>query len=376
MKTAGIRVLGSCAGLLAFSAVAAPVPGTSCSVLPADNVWNADISGLPVHARSDAWLASMSAATHNLHPDFGAFPYGLPFIVVDNSQALAEISFDYADESDPGPYPFDGSTPIEGGAGSGGDQHALMINRDTCVLYELYAANWNGGNPTAGSGAIFDLRSNALRPDTWTSADAAGLPIFPGLVRFDEVQAGAINHAIRVTASRTDRSYLWPARHQAGAADDSNLPPMGARFRLKAGYDVTGFSAEAQVVLVALKRYGFLLADNGSNWFFQGVQDARWSDDLLDELKSVPASQFEAVDESSLIIDANSGAARVGGTAGGDGGGGPGPGTGDGSDTDGGGGGAFPLLAAFVGLLLGLLQARKTTGRSPHQGQMASPPDR
>jgi hypothetical protein len=377
MRATGILVQGACAALLAFSAAAAPVPGTSCSVLPADNIWNTDISDLPVHARSDAWLASMSAATRNLHPDFGAFPYGLPFIVVDSRHALATIAFDYADESDPGPYPFDGNTPIEGGAGSGGDQHALMIDKDTCVLFELYDANWNGGDPTAGSGAIFDLGANALRPDTWTSADAAGLPIFPGLVRFDEVQAGAINHAIRVTASRTDRSYLWPARHQAGAANDSNLPPMGARFRLKASYDISGFSAEAQAILTALKRYGFLLADNGSDWFFQGVQDARWGDSLLDELKSVPAAQFEAVDASSLIIDPDSGAARVSGTGTG-GGTGAEPGSGTGSDTEGGSGGAFSLFAGVVGLLLGFLRARQVSlfGRTkvPNPAIESGPP--
>lgn len=361
MRTTGIGVLAGLA-MLYGSATAAPVPGTSCNVFPPDNVWNADVSGLPVHPRSGAWLASMSAETRDLHPDFGGFPYGLPFVVVDNSHPVTTVTFGYADESDVGPYPFDGATPIEGGADSGGDRHALMINKDTCVLFELYAADWNGGNPTAGSGAIFDLGSNALRPRDWTSADAAGLPILPGLVRFDEVQAGAIDHAIRVTASRTDRSYVWPARHQAGAAADNDLPPMGARFRLKANYDTSGYSPDAQVILVALKRYGFLLADNGSDWFFQGVQDARWSEALLDELKSVPAAQFEAVDSSSLIVDLDSAAVRTGGTAGG---GGTGPEPVEPGGAGGGSGGAFPALASLVGLLLGLTRRRHYTAVCP-----------
>ena len=309
--TRSYSALLALACLAPLAAAAAPVPGTSCNVLPVDNVWNTDISTLPVHASSAAWLATMNAGTKNLHPDFGAAPYGMPFIVVDNSHARVSVTFDYADESDPGPYPFDGQTPIEGGAGSGGDQHAFMINQDSCVLYELYFANWNNGAPTAGSGAIFDLNANGpLRPAGWTSADAAGLPIFPGLVRYDEVQAGAINHAIRFTTVRTDRSYLWPARHQAGNASNPNYPPMGARFRLKASYNISSYSPQAQVILTAMKHYGVILADNGSDWFFTGTEDSRWGDDVLNGLKSVPASQFEAVDESSLMLNPDSGQAR------------------------------------------------------------------
>ncbi|HVT35550.1 MAG TPA: choice-of-anchor D domain-containing protein [Nevskiaceae bacterium] len=301
-KQAGL--LGGC--LLPIAALAAPVPGSNCNVLPADNVWNTDISALPVHAQSAAWLASMSASSKNLHPDFGAKPYGFPFIVVPGTHSKVSVSFTYADQSDPGPYPLDAQTPIEGGS----DAHALMIDQDACVLYELYATKWNSGKPTAGSGAIFDLASNALRPAGWTSADAAGLPIFPGLVRYDEVQAGAIHHAIRFTAAHSDKSYLWPARHQAGSASNSSLPPMGARFRLKADYDISGYSAQAQVILTAMKHYGMIVADNGSDWFFQGTQDSRWGDDVLNGLKGVPATEFEAVDESSLMLDANSGQAR------------------------------------------------------------------
>ena len=301
--------------ILAWPAAANTTPGApNCPILPPNNVWHADVSDLPVHARSQAWLGNMSAATTRLHPDFGpsggALPYGIPYDTPPDSHAKVTPSFQYAGESDPGPYPFGPDTQIEGGAQSNGDRHALMIDRDTCVLYELYDANWNNGQPTAGSGAVFDLRSNALRPDTWTSADAAGLPILPGLLRLDEVQAGRVDHAIRLTAARTDRSYLWPARHQAGAANDANLPPMGARFRLRAGFDMSGYRPDTQVVLRAMQHYGLILADNGSNWFFQGTAENGWDPGLIADLKRVPAGAFDAVDESSLMVDRNSGQAR------------------------------------------------------------------
>ncbi len=284
--------------------VGAPIPGTSCNVLPSDNIWNTDVSNLPVNSHSAQWLASMNSSSTNLHPDFGAPPYGLPFAVVDNTHATVSIKFTYASESDPGPYPFGPDIPLE----QGSDRHALIVNKDTCVLYELFAANWHGGQPRAGSGAIFGLGSNALRPDTWTSADAAGLPILPGLVRYDEVLAGAIDHAIRFTADLTDCHHIWPARHDAGTCNPQ-YPPMGARFRLKASFSLTGFSAKAKVILTAMKQYGFILADNGSNWYFQGTEDSRWKNKLLDELKSIPASAFEAVDESACQVSANSGQA-------------------------------------------------------------------
>ena len=283
---------------------AAPVPSTTCQVFPADNIWNTDISALPVHARSPQWLASMAASTTNLHPDFGGPPYGFPFSVVDNTHPLQTITFQYASESDPGPYPVGADTLIENGS----DRHALIINRNTCTLYELYNLAGSGSSWTAGSGAIFPLGSDALRPLGWTSADAAGLPMFPGLVRWDELQAGAITHAIRFTAQQTDQSFLWPARHQAGAAANPSLPPMGARFRLRSTYDISPFSAQAQVILKALQHYGLILADNGSNWFFSGTEDANWPNSLLSELKTVPASQFDAIDESSLMVDPNSAA--------------------------------------------------------------------
>ena len=298
-----------------------PVPGApNCSMFPADNVWNTDISGLPVDPHSGAWLASMDSATTNLHPDFGPSgdptnPYGMPYTVVSPSHSLVSVSFQYASESDPGPYPFGADTPIEGGQSATGDRHAIMVNPATCTLYELYDARYSPSGSTAGSGAIWNLNSDALRPAGWTSADAAGLPILPGLLRYDEVQSGVITHAIRMTAQVTDTSYLWPARHEAGSSSDPNLPPMGARFRLKAGFDISGYSPQAQVVLRAMQHYGLILADNGSNWYFGGTADPNWPIGLVDELKTVPASAFEAVDESGLMVDPNSGQARQLGAA-------------------------------------------------------------
>ena len=286
------------------AAPAAPVPGTDCIVFPANNIWNTNISKLPVHAKSATWMATMKASTTKLHPDFGGPPYGMPFAVVDDTHATTFVDFVYADESDPGPYPFGSDTPLE----EGSDAHALMINSDTCVLYELFAADWNNGNPTAGSGAIFDLGSNALRPEGWTSADAAGLPIFPGLVRYDEVLAGTIKHAIRFTAQLTDCHHLWPAHHDAGTCN-SSYPKMGARLRLKASFSLLGFSTQAKVILRAMKNYGIILADNGSNFYFQGTEDSRWTDSLLDELKTVKASSFEVIDESACKIIQDSGQA-------------------------------------------------------------------
>lgn len=295
----------------------APVPGAgSCPMFPADNVWNTPIASLPVDPHSAAWLASMDASSTNLHPDFGPpfgaqpVPYGIPYTVVTDVTPKVSVSFQYADESDPAPYPFTATTPIEDGQDATGDRHALMVDSSTCTLYELYDARYSASGSTAGSGAIWNLESNALRPAGWTSADAAGLPILPGLVRFDEAKSGAITHAIRFTAATTDKSYLWPARHEAGSASNSNLPPMGARFRLKASFDISGFLPQTQVILRAMQGYGLILADNGSNWYFQGTDDPGWSNTLLDQLKTVPASEFEAVDESSLMIDPNSGQAR------------------------------------------------------------------
>jgi hypothetical protein len=298
-----------------------PVPGApNCQMFPADNVWNTNISALPVDPHSSAWLASMDSATTNLHPDFGpsgdpSNPYGIPYTVVSPSHPLTNVAFQYSDESDPGPYPFGADTPIEGGAQSTGDRHALMVNPSTCTLYELWDAHYSASGSTAGSGAIWNLNSNALRPSGWTSADAAGLPILPGLLRYDEVQSGNITHAIRMTAATTDNAFIWPARHAAGAANNPNLPPMGARFRLKASFNISTFSPQAQVVLRAMQQYGLILADNGSNWYFGGTADPAWPSALVNELKQVPASAFEAVDESSLMVNANSGQALQNGGA-------------------------------------------------------------
>ncbi|HEX2680420.1 MAG TPA: cellulase family glycosylhydrolase [Candidatus Dormibacteraeota bacterium] len=278
---------------------AAPVPGSACNVFPADNIWNTDISNLPVNTSSATWIASTTPASGLMHPDFGRPPYGMPFNVVSSSHPTASITFDYASESDPGPYPWGNDLAIEGPT----DSHMLVVNKDTCNLYETFATNIAANH--AGSGAIFNLGSDALRQAGWTSADAAGLPILPGLVRFDEVQAGSIGHAIRFTVHNTNDNYLWPARHHAGI-NDPTLPPMGARFRLKKTFDISGFGAEAQVVLTAFKHYGLIVADNGSDWYFQGTEDSSWDDQIISDLKKVPVNQFEAVDESSLMVNPDS----------------------------------------------------------------------
>lgn len=220
------------------------------------------------------------------------------------------MTFTYPDESDPGPYPLGPDTTIEGGANALGDRHTLVVDSTSCTLYETYDTHYDPAGSYAGSGAIFDLRSNALRPRDWTSADAAGLPILPGLLRLDEVQAGEVDHAIRMTLSKTDRSYVWPARHQAGLPSNGLLPPMGAWFRLAASYDTSHFSTATRVVLAAMKRHGMILADNGSDWFFSGAADHAWPDQLIAELKQVPASAFEAVDVSSLMVDPDSARTR------------------------------------------------------------------
>jgi len=308
------RIAAVVAGLAfaawAFAAVPAqamsPSPGDAplggrCAVFPADNIWNTRVDGLPVNPMSATWMAKMNAGSTNLHPDFGRSPYGFPLAFVTNAHPTHAIKFTYAGQSDKVKYPFGSTTPIEHGS----DRHALMVNTSTCTLYELFNAHWNNGKPWAGSGAVFHLNSDALRPDGWTSADAAGLPMVPGLVRWGDVQSGSIDHAIRFTAECTSQAHLWPARHDAGSSDD-NCPPMGARFRLKASFDISAFSPSAQVILRAMQQYGLILADNGSNWYFQGTLNSNWSDSLLDQLKSIPASQFEAVDESACQVSPNS----------------------------------------------------------------------
>jgi hypothetical protein len=282
----------------------AHLPGTECPVFPSDNYWHARVDDLPVEPRSDAWLSTMEPRT-SLHPDFGPsygeqpVPYGIPVTIV-NGGPRVRVSFEYADESDRVRYPLGRATRIEGGWNAGGDRHAIVVDARTCRLYETWNTRLQGGRWTAGSGAVWDLRSNRLRPDGWTSADAAGLPILPGLLRYDEVKSGHVDHAIRFTTPITQRAYLWPARHQAGATDDPGYPPMGARFRLNADYDVSSYSPQARVVLRAMSEYGLVLADNGSAWYFQGTADRRWPARLIEELKQIPASAFEAVDTTSL----------------------------------------------------------------------------
>ena len=267
-------------------------------LFPADNPWNTDISGYPVHPLSSEFIASIGADGH-LHPDFGTVwdgaPNGIPYVVVPGDQPRVPVTFDYADESDPGPYPIPPDAPIEGGSDSTGDRHVLIVDAAHRKLYELYDAHKVGTGWQAGSGAIFDLTSNALRPDSWTSADAAGLPILPGLVRYDEVAAGEITHALRFTVSRTQQGYIHPATHYASSNTDPSLPPMGLRLRLKASYPIGDFPASVQVILRALKKYGMIVADNGSSWYISGAPDPRWSDDELHTLSQVPGSAFEAV---------------------------------------------------------------------------------
>ncbi len=286
-------------------------PGASLHgkrLFPPDNPWNQDISNSPVDPNSDNLIASIGLNT-NLHPDFGTVyngaPNGIPYIVVSGSQALVPLNWTaYGDESDPGPYPVPPDAPIEGGPGSTGDRHVLVIDRDNWKLYELgYAFPINGGvSWNANCGALFDLNSNALRPAGWTSADAAGLPIFPGLVRYDEVvEQGEVTHAVRFTADITRRAYVSPARHFASNNTSVNRPPMGMRVRLKASFDISGYTPNIQVILRALKKYGMILADNGSNWFISGAPDPRWSDDELNQLKGIKGSNFEVVQMGTIV---------------------------------------------------------------------------
>jgi hypothetical protein len=275
-----------------------------CPIFPATNAWNERVDTLPVAADSAQLIQSIGLTT-GLHPDFGSGlwdggPIGIPFDVVTKKTPRYRVSFAYADESDKGPYPIPKTVHIEGGRSSSGDRHALLLDKDACKLYELYDLQRKGNAWSAGSGAVWNLRSNVVRPAGWTSADAAGLPIFPGLARYDEVARGVINHALRFTASRTRRAYVYPARHYASSSDDPSLPPMGLRVRLKASVDISGFPRQARIVLQALKTYGMILADNGSNWYISGAPSPHWSNDDLHSLGRITGSDFEVVDTSSL----------------------------------------------------------------------------
>jgi len=278
-------------------------PGASLAgrrPFPASDPWNTRVDRAPVDPRSATLIGSIGSGKR-LHPDFGANwdggPFGIPYVVVPGGQDRVPVSFDYADESDPGPYPVPRTAPVEGGTAADGDRHVLVVDRDHWRLYELFDAHPLDGGARwhAGSGAVFDLATGTSRPAGWTSADAAGLPILPGLVRYDEVAAGAIEHALRFTVNRSRRAYVAPARHWASSSTSTSLPPMGMRVRLKSSYDVSGYPPQARVVLTALKRYGMIVADNGSDWYLSGAPDERWDDDQLGALKHVPGSAFEVV---------------------------------------------------------------------------------
>jgi hypothetical protein len=289
--------------LAAAPAGALPLPGApKCPIFPRTSPWNQRVDTLPVAANSDAIIRSIGA-DEGLHPDFGSGlwegrPIGIPITVVGPGVKKVGMAFEYADESDRGPYPIPRNVKIEGGASSDGDRHAIVVDRSTCTLYELYAlqpAPWH-----AGSGAVWNLRSNRLRPEGWTSADAAGLPILPGLARYDEVARGVIDHALRFTVSQTRRAYVWPARHYASSSTDPGRPPMGLRVRLRASFPTKGFPPQARIVLEALKRYGMMVADNGSDWFITGAPDPHWDNGDLRTLGRVSGSDFEVVDTRSL----------------------------------------------------------------------------
>ncbi|MCE9646344.1 MAG: hypothetical protein K8S20_10130 [Chloroflexi bacterium] len=301
------------AQVLESTAIPSPLSGgpamANCPIFPADNFWNTPVDTLPTHPQSDSWIESIGS-TEEFHMDFGSGewdggPIGIPFnIVAGSAVPNYGIEFYYPDESDPGPYPLS-DDPLQEWSS---DHHILTVDSDHCKLYEIYDASLEDGLWSGGSGAVWDLNSNALRPADWTSADAAGLPILPGLVRYDEVAAGVIQHALRFTAEDT-AGYIWPARHLTSDAQ-TGIPPMGARFRLKADYDISNFPQEMQVILQAMKTYGIVLADNGSNWYVSGAPDEHWDNDMLHLLDVLTGNDFEAVDTSGMMIDIDSGQAK------------------------------------------------------------------
>ena len=295
--------------LVAVAAMALPSAGVAsgppheygCPIFPASNPLNQEIAHAPEDPNSAAYIASIGLSGH-LHPDFGTEPsYGIPYMVVGAHQPKVPIDFtEFGEESEPGPYPIPANAPVEG-AGEEGDRHVLVLQRGSCKLYELYSAQRQGAGWAAGSGALFNLRSNRLRPEGWTSADAAGLPIFPLLVRYPEVHSGRIDHALRVTVQATQKGYIHPATHYASSSSNPNLPPMGLRLRLKASYSLAGFHGESLIILRALKRYGLIVADNGSSWYITGAPNPRWNDEDLEQIKQVPGSAFEAVESGPIL---------------------------------------------------------------------------
>jgi|GEM_PF-680458 len=304
---------GITAEAVSTQAMLAIVSGPSVSgvpIFPADHIWNTRVDSLPVDPLSAEYIGTIGSTAY-LHADFGSgmydgSPIGIPYNIVDGSQEKKTVLFDYADESDPGPYPIPDNPFIEGGS----DHHMVIIDHDAKMLYELFAAEKQAdGSWAAGSGAVFNLTDYTLRPAGWTSADAAGLAILPGLVRYDEVNAGEINHALRFTAPSTRRAYIWPARHYASSITDPAYPPMGQRFRLKSSFNTSGYPYQAHIVLEALKKYGMILSDNGAPWYITGVPDEQWNNDALHTLHQLKGSDFEAVDSSSLMINQDSGQA-------------------------------------------------------------------
>jgi hypothetical protein len=284
-----------------------PLPGApNCPLFLPDNHWNLRVDRLPVHPRSAEIVRSIGLDEH-VHADFGSGlwqggPIGIPYTTVGRRQRRVPVEFEYASESDGRRYPLPRGVPVEGGRDADGDRHVIVVDRSRCRLFELFAAYPRDGGArwSAGSGAIWNLRSNRLRPRGWTSADAAGLPILPGLARYDEVRRGRIDHALRFTAARTRRAFIYPARHFASELTDPSLPAMGQRLRLRRGFDISGFPRQSRIVLRALKRYGMILADNGSSWFLSGAPNPGWSDDDLHSLHRVPGRAFEVVDSSRL----------------------------------------------------------------------------
>ena len=328
------RICALLLGGLAAAPAATQQTVAGCQVLPTNNVWNTPVDGLPAVPDSAARINFTN--THctgpgcvprtTLKADFGAglwegAPIGIPYVAVPNGQTMVPIDFSilgWPDESDPGPYPIPPGAPIEGGPASDGDRHVLVVRQGSCRLYELYYSWPEGqndcvvpGSPPGwcgASGAVYDFASNDLRPAGWTSADAAGLPILPGLARYPEVAGGEIRHALRFTVEVTHESYVWPARHEAGSTTNSLAPPMGLRFRLRNDFPVGTYSPQVRAILRALKKYGMILADNGSNWFISGIPDAGWNNDVLQQLGAVPGTAFEVVDVSALELDPDSGA--------------------------------------------------------------------
>lgn len=315
--TLSIAVLSSCGGTNLPSSTsqtpyASASAGTSsrvpvvggCAIFPADNWWNTDISGYPLDPNSSGYIAALPG---NLHPDFGENPhYGIPFNIVPQTQKKVAVHFRYGSQSHPGPYPVPPNAQIEGGRHAKGDRHVLVLQQGVCKLYEMWDAYPVDGGTSwrAGSGALFHLNNNKLRPNGWTSADAAGLPILPALVKCAEVQAGEIDHALRVTFNETQQGYIHPATHYASDSRDKDLPPMGLRLRMKASYDISGLTGQSHVIAVAMKKYGMFVADNGSNWYFQGEggrQSKCWNDNDLDQLKNVPGTAFEVVKTGKIL---------------------------------------------------------------------------